>query len=88
MASNEKYQLKLAPLQDVNVSSKPLKSALKKSSEHRLNGGCTTLMYACQHGHTETIIKELRSQVTLHTNKEGVKLYCYTFLLMPERRWI
>ncbi|CAO1427649.1 unnamed protein product [Diamesa hyperborea] len=64
MESNEKYQLKLAPLQDVNVSSRPLKSALKKSSEQRLNGGCTTLMYACQHGHTETIIKELRSQTS------------------------
>ena len=73
MESNEKYQLKLAPLQDVNVSSRPLKSALKKTPEQRLNGGCTTLMYACQHGHTEKIIKELRSQVTLY-NKQRKKV--------------
>lgn len=30
----------------------------------RLKRGCTSLMYACQQGLTDKIVKEIRSQVT------------------------
>lgn len=44
----------------------PPASAASSSSSHghqRLSEGCTTLMYACQQGLTEEIVKELREKV-------------------------
>lgn len=31
--------------------------------DKRLTKGCTNLMYACQQGHTQDIVKELRTKV-------------------------
>lgn len=47
---------------------KPLDEQCKitnKPTDHpkRLTKGCTSLMYACQQGHTGTIVKELRTKV-------------------------
>lgn len=64
-------ELKLAPI------------GVKKSKDrNRLKGGCTGLMYACQQGLSDSIIKEVRSQVNIkkhqglcmhrHINRQSV----------------
>lgn len=60
MDLNQKFQVKLAPLNGV-IQPKPRSS----KDRHRLKGGCTNLMYACQQGLTDTIVKEVRSQVNI-----------------------
>lgn len=58
MDLNLKLQVKLAPLNGV------IPSTVKRSKDrNRLKGGCTNLMYACQQGLTDTIVKEVRLQV-------------------------
>lgn len=48
--------VKLAP---INVDEKH-----QTGDRRRLKRGCTSLMYACQQGLTDKIVKEIRSQVT------------------------
>lgn len=61
MDLNQKFQVKLAPLNGV-IQPKPKSS----KDRNRLKGGCTNLMYACQQGLTDTIVKEVRSQVNIY----------------------
>lgn len=68
MDLNQKFQVKLAPLNGV-AHPKPERC----EDQNRLRGGCTNLMYACQQGLTDTIVKEVRKQVNrrklqTHTN--------------------
>lgn len=58
MDLSQKIQIKLVPLNGVT---KPPKK--RSRDRNRLKGGSTTLMYACQQGLTDTIVKEVRSQV-------------------------
>lgn len=60
MDLSQKSQVKLAPLN--GVSQPP---ARRSKDRNRLKGGCTNLMYACQQGLTDTIVKEVRSQVNI-----------------------
>lgn len=39
-------------------------STVKKPIESKLQKGCTTLMYACQQGLTNDVVKELRTNVS------------------------
>lgn len=57
MDSNRKFHTKLAPLNGV--------AAGETKDRNRLKGGCTSLMYACQQGLTDTIVKEVRTQVNV-----------------------
>lgn len=62
MDLNQKIlQVKLAPLNGVTQA----KSSTKSKDRSRLKGGCTNLMYACQQGLTDTIVKEVRLQVNI-----------------------
>ncbi|KAG5672825.1 hypothetical protein PVAND_002915 [Polypedilum vanderplanki] len=57
MESNQKgtKDIKLAPINNGVI--------IKKSKDrNRLKSGCTELMYACQQGLTDTIVKEVRAQ--------------------------
>lgn len=58
MDSSQKLQVKLAPLNGVTQP-----TAKRYKERNRLRGGCTNLMYACQQGLTDAIVKEVRSQV-------------------------
>lgn len=64
MDLSQKFQVKLAPLDGVEQP-----KAKRSKDRNRLKGGCTNLMYACQQGLTDTIVKEVRLQV-----KKGFKL--------------
>lgn len=59
MDSNRNTHVKLAPLNGVVDPARVRRS----KDRNRLKGGCTNLMYACQQGLTDTIVKEVRSQV-------------------------
>ena len=48
-----------------NVKLSPINGVTKSKDCNRLRGGCTGLMYACQQGLADKIVKEVRSQVTL-----------------------
>lgn len=50
---------------DARSRVKPLDVDCKQSRQRfkRLTKGCTNLMYACQQGNTQDIVKELRSKV-------------------------
>lgn len=63
MDLNQKLHIKLAPLNSV---SNPHKK--KPKDLHRLKGGSTSLMYACQQGLTDTIVKEIRLEVNVKKN--------------------
>lgn len=63
MDLSQKSQVKLAPLNGV-TQPRPKRS----KDRQRLKGGCTNLMYACQQGLTEAIVKEVRSQVNTFTS--------------------
>lgn len=64
MDLNQKFQVKLAPLDGV-VQQQQTKGK-SSTDRRRLKGGCTKLMYACQQGLTDTIVKEVRSQVNIN----------------------
>ena len=63
MDLNQKLHIKLAPLNGVSNSHKK-----KPKDLHRLKGGSTSLMYACQQGLTDTIVKEIRLEVNVKKN--------------------
>lgn len=60
MDSNRNTHVKLAPLNGVVDPSVRVR---RTKDRNRLKGGCTNLMYACQQGLTDTIVKEVRLQV-------------------------
>jgi hypothetical protein len=62
MDLSQKIQIKLAPLN--GVTNHPRQKRTKDRDQ--LKGGSTALMYACQQGLTETIVKEVRSQVNIN----------------------
>lgn len=64
MDLNQKLHIKLAPLTLDGVTNH---SKQKPKDRNRLKGGSTTLMYACQQGLTDTIVKEIRWQVIIKT---------------------
>lgn len=61
----------------------PLDEETKQHHKHRdkrLTKGCTNLMYACQQGHTQDIVKELRTKVIniwLYTHGSLVFLFSH-----------
>ncbi|CRL07816.1 CLUMA_CG020769, isoform A [Clunio marinus] len=62
MDLSQKVQIKLAPLNGMTQTN------IKRCKDrNRLKGGCTKLMYACQQGLTDTIVKEVRLQVKHQT---------------------
>ena len=63
MDLNQKLHIKLAPLNDV-----PTPRKKKPKDLRRLKGGSTSLMYACQQGLTDTIVKEIRLEVNVKKN--------------------
>lgn len=58
MDLSQKFQIKLAPLNGVTQK--------RSRDRNQLKGGCTNLMYACQQGGIDTIVKEVREQVGKH----------------------
>lgn len=44
---------------------KPLTTECDTGGEKRLSRGCSNLMYACQQGLTDNIVKELRKKVKI-----------------------
>jgi hypothetical protein len=63
MDLNQKFQVKLTPLNGVIHHQQPKAKSAK--DRNRLKGGCTNLMYACQQGLTDKIVKEVRLQVKI-----------------------
>lgn len=70
MDLNQKFQVKLAPLSGVTP---PTEANSSEEERKRLRGGCTNLMYACQQGLTDTIVKAVRSQVNI--NFKSINLF-------------
>lgn len=66
MDLNQKLHIKLAPLNGVTISTHHRK---KPKDQNRLRGGSTSLMYACQQGLTDTIVKEIRLQVNVRESR-------------------
>lgn len=64
MDLSQKIQIKLAPLNGVTVGV-TIHPKKRSKDRNRLKGGSTALMYACQQGLTDTIVKEVRSQVNI-----------------------
>lgn len=48
-----------------NVKLSPINGVTKAKDCNRLRGGCTGLMYACQQGLADEIVKEVRSKVKI-----------------------
>lgn len=71
MDLNQKSQVKLAPL-----SVTPPTEAKRYKDKKRLKGGCTSLMYYCQIGLTDNIVKEVRSQVNI--NSKSINLLFFS----------
>lgn len=64
-------QVKLVPINDVAVTQ-------QQRDRNRLKHGCTGLMYACQQGLTDKIVKEIRFQVKMEpTDHKCVNVICY-----------
>lgn len=45
---------------------KPLSTECDTGGDKRLSRGCSNLMYACQQGLTDNIVKELRKKVIIY----------------------
>jgi hypothetical protein len=60
MMDLKQKHVKLAPINGVAPQQHP-QSSLK--DRNRLKRGCTSLMYSCQQGFDDSIVKEIRSEV-------------------------
>jgi len=60
--SRKAHTIKLAPINGVKQP-KQLLLSVQVDSSNRLKSGCTQLMYACQQGITDQIVKEVRLEV-------------------------
>lgn len=74
MDLNQKFHVKLAPLIAGGVT-QPVEAKKRSEDGKRLRLGCTNLMYACQQGLTDTIVKAVRSQVNINFKSINLSLH-------------